>query len=290
MVTDRDIRFGICTDQTAPYPVMVDRWRYFEELGFDSIWDCDHLNRPSNPSDPYFEGWTLLAALAAETDRIRVGVLVSSNTFRHPALVAQQAITIDHVSGGRLELGLGAGWFEQEHERFGIPLMDPPIRVAKFKEAVEVIDSLARGLVTTYEGRYYRLRDAQLRPPPLQSPRPPLTLGAHRPRMLRICAEYADRWNSTGTVEEMAERNRILDEACLEIGRDPAEIIRSLYGWASAMAADGLPHPWSSLDAFSEVVGMFSEVGVNEFILDQPRPEQYRVVERIASEVISAGA
>ncbi|MDE0709235.1 MAG: LLM class flavin-dependent oxidoreductase [bacterium] len=283
------IRYGICTDQSQPYRTLVDRWRYYEELGFDSIWDCDHFNRPSNPSDPYFEGWTLLSALAAVTDRIRVGVLVASNTFRHPALVAQQAITIDHISGGRLELGLGAGWFEPEHEQFGIPLYDPPLRVARFKEAVEVIDSLARGRATTYEGRYYQLRDAQLRPAPVQSPRPPLTLGAHRPRMLRICAAYADRWNSTGTVEEMAERNRILDEACLEIGRDPGEIIRSLYGWASAMEAGGLPNPWSSLDAFAEVVGMFSEVGVNEFILDQPRPEQYGVAESVASEIIQAG-
>lgn len=285
----RSIRYGICTDQSLPYRTLVDRWKYYEELGFDSIWDCDHFNRPSSPSDPYFEGWTLLAALAAATDRIRVGVLVASNTFRHPALVAQQAITIDHISGGRLELGLGAGWFEAEHEQFGIPLYDPPIRVARFKEAVEVIDSLVRGETTTYEGRYYRLRDAQLRPPPLQSPRPPLTLGAHRPRMLGICAAYADRWNSTGTVEEMAERNRILDEACLEIGRDPGEIIRSLYGWGSAMVAVGLPDPWSSVDAFTEVVGMFSEVGVNEFILDQPRPEQYGVAERVASEVIQTG-
>lgn len=283
------IRYGICTDQSQPYRTLVDRWRYYEELGFDSVWDCDHFNRPSSPSDPYFEGWTLLAALAAVTDRIRVGVLVASNTFRHPALVAQQAITIDHVSGGRLELGLGAGWFEAEHEQFGIPLYDPPLRVARFEEAVKVIDSLVRGRATTYEGRYYQLRDAQLRPPPLQSPRPPLTLGAHRPRMLRICAAYADRWNSTGTVEEMAERNRILDEACLEIGRDPGEIIRSLYGWSSAMETDGLPDPWSSVDAFSEVVGMFSEVGINEFILDQPRPEQYGVAEHIASEVIQAG-
>ena len=280
------IRYGICTDQSLPYRTLVDRWQYYEELGFDSIWDCDHFNRPSNPSEPYFEGWTLLAALAAETQRVRIGVLVASNTFRHPALVAQQAITIDHISGGRLELGLGAGWFEPEHEQFGIPLEDPPIRVAKFKEAVEVIDSLVRGRTTTYEGRYYRLRDAQLRPSPLQSPRPPLTLGAHRPRMLRICARFADRWNSHGTVHEMAERNRLLDEACLEIGRDPSEITRSFYAWIPSLTSVGMPDPWTGPEAFAEVVGRYAEVGVNEFIFDQPRADQLDNAAEIAAEVL----
>ncbi len=284
-----DIRFGICTDQAEPYAVLADRWRYFEELGFDSLWDCDHFLRPSDPSCPYFEGWTLLAALAARTSRIRVGVLVSSNTFRHPALLAQQAITLDHISEGRLELGLGAGWFREEHERFGIPFDDPPVLVGKFREAVEIIDSLLRGRTTTYDGRYYRLQDARLRPRPVQSPRPPFTLGAHRPRMLKVCARLADRWNSYGTVEEMARRNRLLDEACLEIGRDPAEITRSFYVWVSVMKAQGLPDPWASSDAFSEVVGRYLDAGVNEFIFDQPLPEQFGIAERIASEVIRAG-
>ena len=281
----REVRFGICTDQSEPYHTMRDRWRFYEELGFDSLWDCDHFTRPSDPSSPYFEGWTLLAALAAETSRVRVGVLVGSNTFRHPALVAQQAITIDHISGGRLELGLGAGWFQDEHDRFGIQFDDPPVRVDKFAEAIDVIDSLVRGKETTYEGRHYRLRSARLRPSPLQSPRPPLTLGAHRPRMLRICARHADRWNSYGTVEEMARRNRLLDEACEEIGRDPTRIIRSFYGWASHLASVGLPDPWSSVDAFAEIVGRYTETGVNEFIMDQPRSDQFGTAEQIASEL-----
>lgn len=287
---DGRVRFGICVDQTEPFGTLLDRWRFYESLGVDSVWDCDHFNRPSNPSSPYYEGWTLLAALAAGTTRVRVGVLVSSNTFRHPALLAQQAMTVDHVSEGRLELGVGAGWFVEEHDRFGIPLYDPAVRVERFTEAVEILDSLLRGRVTTYEGRHYRLREARLRPRPLQSPRPPLTLGAHRPRMLRVCARFADRWNSFGTVEEMAERNRLLDEACLGIGRDPAEIVRSFYGWASHMESQGLPDPWSSPDAFEDVVGRYSEAGVNEFILDQPRPDQFHVAERIASGVFRAGS
>ncbi len=286
---EQNIRFGICTDQAEPYPVLVQRWQYFEELGFDSIWDCDHLLRPSNPSDPYFEGWTLLAALATQTSRIRVGVLVGSNTFRHPALLAQQAITIDHISQGRLELGFGAGWFVEEHDRFGIPFGDPPVLVERFEEAVEIIDALLRGETTSHQGRHYQLKEARLRPRPVQSPRPPLTLGAHRPRMLAICAQYADRWNSFGTVEEIAERNRLLDEACEKIGRDPTQIIRSFYGWASNMAAQGLPDAWSSPGAFEEVVGRYAEVGVNEFIFDQPRPDQYQTAERIVSQVIEPG-
>jgi alkanesulfonate monooxygenase SsuD/methylene tetrahydromethanopterin reductase-like flavin-dependent oxidoreductase (luciferase family) len=284
----RELRFGICTDQNLPFETLVERWQYFERLGLDSVWDCDHFNQPSRPDGPYFEGWTLLAALAARTTRIRVGVLVSSNTFRHPALLAQQAVTLDHVSNGRLELGLGAGWFVPEHERFGLPFPPPGERVGRFREAVEIVDSLLRHEATTFEGRYYRLTEASVRPAPLQKPRPPLTLGAHRPRMLRICAEYADRWNSFGTVEEMRERNELLDQACAAVGREPREIRRSFYGWASQMEAQGLPDPWQSTAAFEDVVGRYLAVGIEEFVIDQPRPEQFGVLEQVVTDVLPA--
>jgi alkanesulfonate monooxygenase SsuD/methylene tetrahydromethanopterin reductase-like flavin-dependent oxidoreductase (luciferase family) len=282
----RELRFGICTDQNLPFETLVERWQYFERLGFDSVWDCDHFNQPSRPGGPYFEGWTLLAALAARTTRIRVGVLVSSNTFRHPALLAQQAVTLDHVSNGRLELGLGAGWFVPEHERFGLPFPPPGERVGRFREAVEIVDSLLRHEATTFEGRYYQLTEASVRPAPLQKPRPPLTLGAHRPRMLRICAEYADSWNSFGTVEEMRERNELLDQACAAVGREPREIRRSFYGWASQMEAQGLPDPWQSTAAFEDVVGRYLAVGIEEFVIDQPRPEQFGVLEQVVTDVL----
>lgn len=276
------LQFGLCTDQNLSWVDTVERWQYFEQLGFDSAWDCDHYQQPSRPQGPYFEGWTLLAALAARTTKIRLGVLVTSNTFRHPALLAKEAVTVDHISGGRLELGLGAGWFVAEHENFGIPFPGPAELVGSFRESVEIVDLLLRQDVTTYTGTYYQINEAPFRPAPVQKPRPPLTLGAHRSKMLRVVAEYADRWNSHGSVDEMRERNKILDEHCAAIGRDPKSIIRSLYGWAALMPAD----PWESIESFHEVVGQYREAGINEFIIDAPGPEQFPMLERIATDVI----
>ena len=284
--TKQSMYFGLCTDQNLSFDTLVERWQYFEKLGFDSVWDCDHFNQTSQPGGPYFEGWTILAALAARTKSIRIGVLVSSNTFRHPALLAHQALTVDHISKGRLELGIGAGYQEWEHERFGIPLPPPGDRRRAFHETVQIVDSLLRNETTTFKGRYYQLDGAYVRPAPVQSPRPPLTLGAHKTHMLRICAEYADTWNSSGSIEEMRERGLILDEHCADLGRDPKLIRRSWYGWASKMAGQGLPDPWSSVDAFEEVVGRYHEVGVNEFVIDHPPPAQYPMLETIAADVI----
>lgn len=282
MTQRASLQFGLCTDQNLTWDQTVERWQFFERIGFDSAWDCDHYQQPSRPHGPYFEGWTLLAALAAQTSRIRIGVLVTSNTFRHPALLAKQAVTVDHISNGRLELGIGAGWFVPEHENFGIPFPDPPELVARFREAVQLIDLLMRQDVTTFDGEYYQVKEAPFRPGPIQKPRPPLTLGAHRSKMLRVVAEYADRWNSHGTVDELRERNAILDEHCAAIGRDPNEIVRSLYGWAALMPAD----PWESIDAFHEVVGSYREAGINEFIIDAPDVDRFDMVERIATEVL----
>jgi F420-dependent oxidoreductase-like protein len=274
--------FGICTDQNLPWQTLVDRWRLVEELGFDTVWDCDHFQQPSRPQGPYYEGWTLLAALAAQTTRIRIGVLVSCNTFRHPALLAKEAVTVDHISDGRLELGLGAGWYVPEHQAFGLDFPPTPELVGRFREAVEIVDLLMRQDVTSYVGRYYQLKEAPFRPGPIQKPRPPLTLGAHGPKMLRIVAEYADRWNSHGSVEEIARRNAILDEHCAAIGRDPSDIIRSLYGWSTLLPTD----PWQSVDAFDQVVGSYGEAGINDFIIDAPRDDQLDVLERVAADAL----
>ena len=149
------VRFGIVTDQNQPWSELLARWQLFERLGFDSIWDCDHFVQPSRPTGPYFEAWTLLAALAARTERIRIGVLVSCNTFRHPALLAKQAVTVDHVSNGRLELGLGAGWYEPEHRMFGLDFPNPGELTSRFREAVDIVDGLLRNEVFSYAGHHY---------------------------------------------------------------------------------------------------------------------------------------
>ncbi len=284
------LRFGIVRNQNLPWETLVKHFQTFETLGFDSAWACDHFQRPSLPDDPYLEGWTLLAGLATRTERIRLGLLVTSNTFRHPPLLAKQALTVDHISGGRLELGLGTGWYEPEHERFGLPFPEPGELVGRFEEAVELVDRLLRQEMTSYDGRYYQVREAPMRPSPIQRPRPPLTLGAHGPRMLKIVARHADRWNSYGTTDEIRDRTRQLDDACAAIGRPPGEIIRSLYGWTLKLGVD----PWASPDAFEDVVGRYREVGIDEFLMEAPHEEQFPTMEQIAADVLpglrSAGA
>jgi len=282
-MTNQSLRFGICIDQNLPWRETVERWQLIEQLGYDSIWNCDHLIQPSRPTGPYFEAWTQLAALAALTSRVRIGVLVSSNTFRHPALLAKEAMTVDHISNGRLEVGLGAGWYVPEHEAFGLAFPSAGGRVRRFREAVEIVDGLLRQEITTYAGRYYQLKEAPMRPLPVQRPRPPLVLGAHGPQNLLTVALYADTWNSSGNPDQMRERGAILDEHCARIGRDPSTIVRSVYGWAARLQAD----PWASTDAFIDVVGRYRAVGVTELLIDGPgTPDGLKVMERVAADVL----
>ena len=278
----RRFRFGICTDQNMPWDKNVERWQLFERLGYESAWLCDHLVQPSRPNGPYLEAWSLLGGLAARTEKIRIGVLVTSNTFRFPQVLAKMAVTIDHISNGRLEVGLGAGWYEPEHTMFGIPFPETKELVGRFREAVQVIDLLTREDTSSFDGKYYQLKNAQSRPASIQKPRPPLVIGAFGPRMLKIVATYADTWNAFGTPAEMRERNQMLDDYCRELGRDPDTLDRSLYYWVPKSDAD----PWASKQAFNDVIDPYIEAGVNQFILDQPRDDQLDMLEWAAAEVL----
>ena len=278
----RRFRFGICTDQNMTWEKTVERWQLFERLGYESAWLCDHLIQPSRPTGPYFEAWTLLGGLAAVTQKIRVGILVTSNTFRYPQVLAKMAVTVDHISSGRLEIGLGAGWYKPEHAMFGIDFPETKELVDRFKEAVQIVDLMTREDTSSFEGSYYTLKEARSRPSSVQKPRPPLVLGAFGPRMLKIVARYADTWNAFGTPEEMRQRNQMLDDYCRDIGRDPETLDRSLYFWVPKADDD----PWASKEDFYRVLEPYVEAGVNQFIIDQPRDDQIDILEWAAVEAL----
>jgi alkanesulfonate monooxygenase SsuD/methylene tetrahydromethanopterin reductase-like flavin-dependent oxidoreductase (luciferase family) len=288
MVTSTELRFGLFLSQASRgWADMLEDFLLAEELGFDHAWLVDHLvDTDGTPEDGCLEGWTLLAAIAAKTERIRLGVLVSSNTFRNPALLLKEAVTVDHISGGRLILGIGTGWHEDEHHRYGIDLPAAPERVDRFEEAVELITLLMHQDRTTYTGRYYQLHDAHLEPRPIQRPRIPILIAAHRPRMLRIAARYADQWDTfaaiagaatEGVEAEIADRIAALDDACLAIGRNPAEIRRSTWATSAALR---------SVDAYLDFVRRHRRLGFTDFSTVRPEPSDAAVLRRIATEII----
>ena len=218
------------------------------------------------------------------TKRVRIGILVSSNTFRAPALLAKEAVTVDHISHGRLEFGIGAGGFEAEHGLWGIAYPDPKERVDRLVEAIQLFDHLMRNEAVVFNGRFNQIDGALFRPGPVQRPRPPITLGAHGPRMLKIVAQYADRWNSYGTVAEMRERNTAIDAHCAAIGRDPREIIRSFYVRSQTVGIE----PWASVAGFHEIVTRYRAAGIDEFIFEPPQDDQWAMMDTIVAEEIPA--
>jgi alkanesulfonate monooxygenase SsuD/methylene tetrahydromethanopterin reductase-like flavin-dependent oxidoreductase (luciferase family) len=224
------MRFGLdIAQQRVPFTEVVARAKFAEELGFDGAWGFDHF-QPMYGEGPgeCFEAQTTLAALSGVTEKVRLGVLVAGMTYRHPAVFAAEAITIDHASNGRLELSYGAAWFDKEHKELGIAF--PPLkeRVDAFEEAVQIV----RGLLTTdnftFEGRHFRVTDATLHPRPVQQPHPPIWIGAHgEKRMMPIAARYADVWHSYGPPDYMAEKSARLSAMAESSGRDPKEITRA---------------------------------------------------------------
>ena len=276
-------RFGIHTIQTWTWPELRERWTWFEGLGFESLWLPDHFFPTAGRDKPMFESWTLLAGLALVTQTARIGILVSSNTFRHPALLAKQAVTVDHLSAGRLELGIGAGWFVDEHEVFGLAFPERKELVDRYAEAVQLLDRYLTHDQVSFDGAHYQLAGAYNRPAPVQQPRPPLVMGAHGPRMLKLVARYADTWNSFAPPEELRRRNEALSRYCDDIGREPASIKRSMfYGVNQSPEED----PWASPDAFADYIGRYTEAGMQEFILQPPTPDRFGMVERVAADIL----
>ena len=224
------MRFGLdVAQQRMSWDELVRRARLAEELGFDGVWGFDHF-QPMYGEGPgeTFEGMTTLAALSGMTSRVRLGLLVTGATYRHPSILAAQAVTIDHASHGRLELALGAAWFEKEHRELGIPF--PPIaeRFDLLEDTLEIVTRLFTGDVVSYEGNTVSLHEASLRPKPVQSPHPPIWIGGTGPRRtLPLVARFADVWHAWGTPNSLRETGAQVDRLAAEACRDPSSIIRA---------------------------------------------------------------
>lgn len=230
-VTGAAPTFGIYLPQVGfTYPEILDRALLCEELGFDALWLMDHLYPPELPDVPSFEAWTLATALLARTTRLRVGHLVLSATFRHPALLAKMATSLDVISNGRLELGIGSGSYQPEHERAGLPWGSARERSAILGEALEILTRAFAGPRCDFAGERFVVRDLPNVPPPVQRPRPPLHVGGAGERFtLPLVARFADVWNCpTYALAEADAKRHALGRACEAIGRDPATIRCSL--------------------------------------------------------------
>jgi len=223
-------RFSFKTvPQDTTWEPMRDVWIAGDDIELYSAgWNFDHFY-PIHQRDrtgPCFEGWTMLAALASVTRRVRLGVMVTGNPYRHPALLANMAASLDVISGGRLELGIGAGWNEEESAAYGIDL--PPLRERfdRLEEACAVLDLLLTQETASFDGVHYRLTDARCEPKPVQQPRPPIVIGGGgEKRTLRIAARWADQWNAPGaTPDVLAHKITVLHGHCADVGRDPAAI------------------------------------------------------------------
>ena len=257
------LRVGIKLSQDAPIETYRAVWKIADKARFDHCWAMDHLASigPIGEERPIFDGWELLAAMAVATSHVRIGLLVTGITYRNPALLAKIATTVDHLSGGRLEFGIGAAWAANEHEMYGISGLDH--RVGLFSEGLQIIRSLWTQERTDFSGRYFTMRNAVANPKPLQKPHPPIWVGSGGPAMLRLTARHADVWNASGPagrdVAAAVDGSRQLDEACAKIGRDPAEIRRTVQLAAGSDPAELIERIHSFAQAgFSEVIVMLS--------------------------------
>jgi F420-dependent oxidoreductase-like protein len=255
-------------------------WRLADEAGFDHLWIFDHFNPiGGHPlQGEIWEGWSLLAAMAEATSRVRIGNMVTGNTYRHPGVLAKMATTVDHLSGGRLEFGLGAGWAEVEHTMLGLDFPGVGERLRRLAEALTVIEKLWTEDRADFEGRYYRLTGAIASPKPLQRPHPPIWIGGGgEQRTLRIVAEHADVWNfGGGPLESAIHKSEVLDRHCADVGRDPAEIRRSVQ----------LRFSGDDLDLFLRETESFVRAGFTELVVIVTEPDSLGRAETVAREVL----
>ena len=279
------LRFGVQTaPQNTTYKQIEAVWKEADRLGYDTAYVFDHfIPIFSDPSGPCLEGWTLLSALATETERVRVGVLVTGNTYRNPVLVAKMAMTVDHLSGGRLILGMGAGWFELEHDAYGFPFSTAGGRARRLVEAVEVIKLLFTQERTTFTGKYYNLKNAPFEPKAVQKPHPPILIGGMGPKIIQpLAARSADVWHFFVRDDAPDAARGIcsnFDSICRQVGRDPNDVEK---------CTSVRPTTWTGrtgVEMRSRIKSL-ADAGVGQIILSLRPPYDLNILRGFANEVI----
>ena len=272
------MRFGIdVAQQRMEFAEIVARVRLAEELGFDGAWGFDHFvpmygDEPGN----CFEGMTTLAALSTATRTIRLGLLVTGVTYRHPSVLAAEAVTVDHASGGRLELALGAAWYDAEHRQLGLEFPSTARRFDRLEDELEMLTRLFTGDVVSYQGKEFGLESAQMRPVPVQRPHPPIWIGGSgRRRTLPLVARFADVWHTWGEPEQLSALSVEIDVLAEAAGRDPTSILR-----ASSVS---LSEPW---DDVRRAVAAMRDAGIGYLVCGWPAEGRDRV-EEFATEVMA---
>jgi probable F420-dependent oxidoreductase len=290
------VKFSLWPNNNRAPADLLEQARVAEDTGWYGVWLADHYMPNTGDTTPArgdtYECWALIPALAAVTTRVRIGTLVSPTSVHHPALLAKRASTVDQLSGGRMVLGLGAGWQINEHHAYGIELEPPGKRVSRFEESIQIVRAMLSQESTTFHGAYYDITDAPCDPKPVQSPLP-ILVGTRSPRMFRITARHADQWNTWGNPEQAAVHRAALIETCHKVGRDPATV------WTSANALVGLgggtPPPgraalFGSAQQLVDQFGQYAEFGFDEFIvpdwnLGTDRSERADQLARLKAEV-----
>ena len=304
---DSGVTFGIAPQQLqASYDELLSLWKLADDLGYDCGWMPDHFLPLAGDQDgPYLEEWTTITALAMQTSRMRVGSLVLGNTFRNPGIVAKMGAALDIVTGGRLEMGLGAAWFEREHEMYGIPF--PPVaqRIAMLGESLQVIRRLWTEPRVNFQGKYYTIIDAMCQPRPLQQPHPALWVGgAGEKRTLRVIARYADGWNCSVGPEEFSHKLEVLKRHCDDVGTDVDAIQKSIY-FVLGVHEDGnrareIAHEAQTRfgvriqkaviagtpDECVDQIRVFADMGVSHFIAELQPPYDHPGLELLAQKVM----
>ena len=290
------LRFQVLSLPNVPWDVLEQRFVRLEELGIEVAALPDHFVDWTNPPSPWFESWTALTGLAAATKTIRLTTCVTQIPLRNPAMFARQALTLDHISHGRLEVGLGTGITDDlSCDMIGIPSWEPKERVARLAEYVQIVDRLLRDEVTSFAGHFYRVNGAFMNPRPVQLPRPPIMVGALGPVMMRHAARHADIWSSLSyyvsfeaQVDETRRRAELMDEYCHALGREPETLRRSYTMFdAGVRPGGGSIDYFDSVDRFGEMVSRIIDLGMDEIGFYYPLDKrQVPTFERIATDVL----